>query len=157
MTSAKKILISACLMGQPVRYDGRANDDKVAHLQTVIQRWQSERRVVVICPEVAGGLPTPRPAAEIRLGHVIASDGQDFTAAFESGAQKALTLAQQHNVAAALLADRSPSCGSREIYDGEFSGRLIPGQGLTAELLSQHGIPCFGPATFDELLDFLNE
>ncbi|GGY47031.1 hypothetical protein GCM10011297_19980 [Bacterioplanes sanyensis] len=152
-----KILVSACLMGQPVRYDGRANDDKVVHWQSWLQHWQQQQRLVIICPEVAGGLPTPRPAAEIHQNRVIASDGQDFTKAFESGARQALKLAQQHQVAAALLADRSPSCGSREIYDGEFSGRLIQGQGLTAALLSEHGIACYGPETFAQLLAFLKE
>ena len=99
-------------------------------------------------------MPTPRPAAEISKQRVIAQSGEDFTSAFESGARKALTLAQQHLVSAALLADHSPSCGSREIYNGEFSGQLIQGQGLTAALLSDNGIACFGPNGFDELLGY---
>lgn len=154
---SNKILISACLLGQPVRYDGRGNQDKLTSWQRHIDRWQAQERLVIICPEVAGGLPTPRPAAEISKQRVIAQSGEDFTSAFESGARKALTLAQQHLVSAALLADHSPSCGSREIYNGEFSGQLIQGQGLTAALLSDNGIACFGPNSFDELLEYLGE
>ena len=150
-----KILISACLLGQPVRYDGKANDSKVRTFQQQLLQWQQQGRVIGACPEVAGGLPTPRPAAEIRDGRVITCDGDDVSDAFYQGAKKTLALAQQHRVVAALMAARSPSCGSQQIYNGEFNGTLIAGMGVTVELLEANQIRCFSPETFPQLMDYL--
>jgi len=152
-----RILISACLMGQPVRYDGQANDSKVAAFQQQILHWQQQQRLVIACPETLGGLPTPRPAAEIRDGRIISRDGDDFSRQFHLGAEKTLRLAQQHDVVVALLADRSPSCGANGIYDGSFSATLTTGMGVTAALLSQHGIRCFNPPQFDALQHWLQQ
>ncbi len=151
MTIMHKILISACLLGRPVRYDGRArHPDDPTHL---LDRWRREDRLVPICPEVSGGLPVPRPPAEIVGGdgndvldgraHLLTADGRDVTAPFLAGAQAALAMAQEHDVALAILKARSPSCGSHQIYDGSFSSTLRPGSGATAALLRRHDIPVF--------------
>jgi uncharacterized protein YbbK (DUF523 family) len=144
-----KILFSACLLGSPVRYNG--TDLQQHHI--IIEQWQQQGCLVSLCPEVAGGLNTPRPAAEIQAGdgtHVLAGDsriltdsGQDVTAAFISGAHKTLAFAQQHNVIMAVLTERSPSCGSQQVYSGRFDRSKIDGRGVTAELLHQHQIKIF--------------
>ena len=153
MSIAKeKMLVSACLMGRPVRYDGR---DK-ALASTLLERWVEEGRVIAFCPELAGGLPVPRAPAEIRAdGRVVDSAGSDVTAAFEEGARQALDLAQAEGCRFALLTDGSPSCGSSFIYDGSFSGTRMAGTGITAALLERNGIRVFTPdriAELDQLL-----
>lgn len=156
-----KILVSACLLGEPIRYDGRANNNKVAQHWAVLQRWQQQGLLIPVCPESLGGLPTPRPAAEIYGGNgadvlnaqarVITQSGTDVSAEFMAGAQRTLDIALRHNATVALLAARSPSCGNVEIYNGEFAGQLQAGMGVTAALLEQHGIRCFNPEQFAEL------
>ena len=141
-------LVSACLLGVDCRYDGQSCPaPEVANLAT-------KGKVVTICPEVAGGLPTPRLPAEIEKatasldGHavlkgrtrVVRSDGVDVTAQFVKGAQAALTLARQLGIRRAILKARSPSCGAGRIYDGNFAGKLVPGDGVTAALLKRSGI-----------------
>lgn len=156
MTS--KILISACLLGHAVRYDGKGKP--LAH--PAIERWTQEGRLVTICPEMAGGMAVPRPPAEIEGGapgldvlegraRVIEITGGDVTSQFIDGAQKALAFAKEHGCAYALLIDGSPSCGSVAIYDGSFSGRKQAGNGVTAALLAQAGIAVFSPANIDAL------
>ncbi|MBS2032470.1 MAG: DUF523 domain-containing protein [Deltaproteobacteria bacterium] len=145
----QRILVSACLLGERVRYDGR----DAAPATDVLARWVREGRVVSICPEVAGGLPVPRPAAEIQGGSgvdvlagkatVARKDGSDVSAQFLSGAQAALDVAQANGVRMAILKARSPSCGKGEIHDGTFSKVRKPGDGVTAALLAQHGIAVF--------------
>jgi uncharacterized protein YbbK (DUF523 family) len=147
--SVNKILLSACLLGNPVRYDGKS---KTLHNST-LDNLLSQDRVISFCPEVAGGLPVPRPAAEIHYGDgaaVIAKlaavktqDGSDVSEYFLSGAQQALALCHQHHITVAVLTESSPSCGSSQIYDGSFLRRAIPGSGVTAALLRQHGIKVF--------------
>jgi len=153
----RKVLISACLLGRKVRFDGRAkelSDDTVA-------LWRAEGRVVQHCPEIAGGLPVPRPPAEIEPGagaadvlaghaRILTPDGDDVTDHFVSGAQSALATAHSTGVAVAVLKESSPSCGLRQIYDGTFSGTRIPGSGVTAQLLTEHGIAVF---TEDEVAE----
>lgn len=151
-----KVLISACLLGERVRYDAR---DAAVH-DDVLDRWQREGRIVAICPEMAGGLPVPRPPCEIQGGegadvlagraHVRTQSGADTTAAFRSGAEKALALAQRHGIRVAVLKERSPSCGSTQIYDGTFTGARIAGEGVTAALLRSHGIRVFSEAQLAE-------
>ncbi len=155
-----KILVSACLLGQKVRYDGSDKDQGSALLNELI----AQDRVVTICPEVAGGLGVPRLAAEIQTGtggdvlneqaRVFDSAGQNVTAEFVSGAQQALALAQQHNVRAAILKARSPSCGNAQVYDGTFGKRLIDGSGVTAALLERHGIKVFNEDEIAAALDY---
>lgn len=155
-----KILISACLLGQKVRYDGR--DCLQTHAR--LQSWIAAGNIVTICPEMAGGLPTPRLPAEIQgkktgidvlndHAKVSSKNGNDVTNAFIEGAQKTLDLAKKNHVKIAILKARSPSCGSQSIYDGSFSGNLIPGMGITAALLKQHGILVFDEDHIDEALD----
>ncbi len=153
-----KILISACLLGHAVRYDGKGKP--LAH--PAIERWREEGRLVTICPEMAGGMPVPRPPAEIEhaasgldvlegRARVVEITGADVTAEFLAGARKALAFAQEHGCPYALLIDGSPSCGSSEIYDGTFSGAKHAGNGVTAALLSQAGIAVFSQGDIDAL------
>ncbi|MFC4111949.1 DUF523 domain-containing protein [Nonomuraea zeae] len=146
----ERILVSACLMGRKVRYDGRAKTSSDARLAA----WREEGRLVAFCPEVAGGLPTPRPAAEIEGGaggaavlsgaaRVLATDGSDVTAEFVAGARAALAAARSAGVRLAVLKEGSPSCGVLAVCDGTFSGRRAPGQGVTTALLESNGIRVF--------------
>ena len=151
----QKILISRCLLGHKVRYDGGASGpfDQLAV-------WQAEGRVVAICPEVSGGLPTPRPAAEIPGGQgvdvwegraqVLTAEGEDFSEAFLDGARQALALVQRHNIRIAVLKVNSPSCGSLQTYDGTFSGTKVTGEGVTTALLRQHGVLVFSELELPE-------
>ncbi len=144
----QKVLVSRCLLGHRVRYDGGAHGpfDQLA-------RWQAEGRVVALCPEVAGGLPTPRPPAEIPGGQgaqvldgqraVLTIAGEDVSAAFLAGALQALALVQAQGIRLAVLKARSPSCGNRENYDGSFSGVKVVGEGVTAALLRRAGVQVF--------------
>jgi uncharacterized protein YbbK (DUF523 family) len=140
-----KVLVSACLLGERVRFDGAGKLS--AH--PVLARWLREEWIVPVCPEVAGGLPVPRPAAELRGRLVVARDGSDVTAAFARGAEEALRLAQEHGIAVAVLKAKSPSCGSGEVYDGTFTKTLVPGDGRTTELLRAHGVRVFSELEWD--------
>ncbi|WP_017591292.1 DUF523 domain-containing protein [Nocardiopsis potens] len=150
-----KVMVSACLMGRPVRYDGRAKTSE----HPVLARWRAERRLVVFCPEVSGGLPVPRPPAEIAAGAgaravldgtaaIRTPDGADVTRYFTDGARAALAAAREHGVAVAVLKEGSPSCGLHRVYDGSFTGSTVPGPGVTARLLADAGIAVF---TEDEI------
>lgn len=135
-----KILISACLLGERVRYDAKINKLEDA----LITEWQQKQLLLPICPEVCGGLPTPRPAAEIQSdGSIKTVNGEDVSKAFHLGAQKTLQLALEHNVQVAILTEKSPSCGSSTRYDGSFSRTLINDEGCTTALLRAHGIAVF--------------
>jgi uncharacterized protein YbbK (DUF523 family) len=144
------ILVSACLLGEAVRYDG--HDKRCDH--AILQRWLAERRIVSLCPELAGGLPVPRPAAEIADGaggeavlagraRVIDVAANDISAAFVAGARQALARAMADNIRIAVLKEGSPSCGTALTYDGSFSGRQIARPGVTAALLRQAGLLVF--------------
>jgi uncharacterized protein YbbK (DUF523 family) len=143
-----KILVSRCLLGHRVRYDAGASGPF-----DQLQQWLDEGRIVPLCPEVAGGLPTPRAAAEIPGGQgaqvldgdaaVITSDGEDVTVQFLSGAYQALELVREHGIRIAVLKAGSPSCGNLLTYDGTFSGVKVPGEGVTAALLRRHGVRVF--------------
>lgn len=147
-----KILISACLLGAPVRYDGVGK--AVSH--PLLTRLLAEGRLVPFCPEVAGGLPIPRAAAERQAdGRVLTQDGTDVSLAFERGAEAAVALARSEEVCCALLKARSPSCGVGQIYDGRFSGQLQAGDGLTALALRQAGVTLFTEADLAALAGFL--
>lgn len=138
------MLVSACLAGRACRFDGSSNlDDQVGRLV-------AEGRAVLVCPEVDGGLGTPRPPAEIVGGdgadvlegraRVVTSGGVDVTDAYVAGARRALEAAQKAGATTAILKARSPSCGKGDIYDGSFSRSLRVGDGVTAALLQAHGI-----------------
>ena len=130
-----RILVSACLLGENCKYSGGNNYD-----QAVVDFVQG-RRVIPVCPEVLGGLPIPRSPAELVDGVVINKVGISVDEQFRAGAEKALAIAKQNGAELAILQSRSPSCGVKEIYDGSFTGRKIPGQGVFAEMLQQAGIP----------------
>lgn len=134
--TGKKVLVSACLYGYCTRYDGRSNLLK----DKTFLEWKNRGKLIPVCPEVLGGLSTPRPPAEICGGCVINKDGNDVTENFVKGAQEALKIAKENNVVVAVLKDGSPSCGCRNIYDGSFSGKKIPGAGICARLLLENGI-----------------
>ncbi|AKU89632.1 DUF523 domain-containing protein [Vulgatibacter incomptus] len=148
----EKILISACLLGQRVRFDGAAAQVE----DELLTRWIEEGRLVAICPEVSGGLPVPRPSAELRGGSgadaldgrslVVTASNTDVSEHFLAGARAALELAQRHRIRVAVLKDRSPSCGSLQIYDGSFTRTRIGGEGVTAALLRRSGIRVFSEA-----------
>ncbi len=145
----KKILVSACLLGHPVRYDGRSKALDNSDLDALL----AQDRIISFCPEVACGLPVPRAAAEIQAGggHAVIAgqawvrtgDGTDVTDYFLAGAQQALALCREHDITVAVLTESSPSCGSGQIYDGSFNRSVVPGSGVTTALLRQHGIKVF--------------
>ncbi|WP_022667060.1 DUF523 domain-containing protein [Desulfospira joergensenii] len=157
----EKILISACLAGDRVRYDGR-----LAPLDhPLIREWKKQGRLVRFCPEMEGGLPMPRPPAEILRGpgaggldgkiRIKTVQGEDVTRAFIKGAELALALILRKNISVALLKDKSPSCGSSRVYDGKFRGRLIPGMGTTSALLDRFGVRVFSETQLEALNLFL--
>jgi len=117
-----------------------------------------EKHVLIpVCPEVIGGLPTPRVPAE-RIGdRVLTKDGRDVTAEYQKGAQEALKLAQMTGCTHALLKERSPSCGCGEIYDGTFSGTKVPGDGVTTALFKENNIQVFGESRLAELIELLDK
>lgn len=147
----QKILMSACLLGAKVRYDG----GDCAQENALIQKWLAEDRIITLCPEMAGGLPTPRPPAEMIEEKVMTNTGIDVTTEFHKGAELALTICQKHQIKFALLKARSPSCGNIQIYDGTFSRTLIEGQGITAALLTAHGVKVFNETQLQELAENL--
>ena len=145
---SEKLLISACLLGQPVRYDGKSKP--IAQLAW-LKQLEQEHRLVVICPELAGGLPVPRAPAERVGDRVLAENGIEVTDEFNLGAEKALALCQQHQIRFALLKANSPSCGNKQIYNGSFNQTLTAGMGLTAQLLSEHGVKVFSELELEQL------
>lgn len=153
--SPSKILISACLLGQPVRYDGQSKHVDNATLEL----WKNEGILVPVCPEVSGGLPVPRPAGEIQgtaadvltgVAQVTTAKNEDITRFYLCGAQHALSLCQQHNIRIAILKENSPSCGSTTVTDGSFSHKFIPGEGVTTRMLRQNGIRVFSENEISE-------
>ena len=137
MDKSSPILVSACLLGVPCRYDGSGAAD--ARVLALAKRYH----LIPVCPEQLGGLPTPRPPAE-RVGERVLTIGNaDVTDAFLRGAQETLRLARLFGCKTAILKARSPSCGAGQIYDGTFTGTLVSGHGVTAALLEQNGITVF--------------
>jgi len=158
----EKILVSACLLGEKVRYHG--GDAACDHPS--LRRWFDEGRLVAVCPERDGGLPTPRPPAELvaagagvvaRLAVVRTSTGADVTDAFLRGAEIALDAVKRHRIRIAVLKDGSPSCGSSFVYDGTFSGTRAAGLGVTAALLESHGVRVFDERSIDDAHAFLEQ
>ena len=141
-----KLLVSSCLLGLPCRYDGASKGHPL--LPSLLER----HTLVPVCPEQLGGLPTPRPPAECHGERVVTRDGADVTAQYRRGAREALALCRMFHCDAALLKERSPSCGHGQIYDGSFSRCLIPGDGVTAALLRENGILVYGESQIEELL-----
>lgn len=140
------ILVSACLLGINCRYNAVRVEDPNA------LKLMEKYTVIPFCPEVYGGLPTPRVPGE-RIGNkVIGKDGSDLTKQYIEGAKEALRLAHMYDCQYAVLKERSPSCGHGAIYDGSFSGRLVRGNGITAELLERGGITVLGESDIPSIL-----
>jgi len=135
-------VVSACLAGHPCRYDGRANYRR--EIAELVESGQA----VPVCPEVLGGLPTPRVPSEQKDGRVVTASGHDVTEAFTTGAEAALYIAEEYGCSAAVLKARSPSCGCGTIYDGTFSRTLVSGDGVFAALLRKKGFALFTEETF---------
>jgi len=144
----KKILVSACLCGDPCRYDGKA----VPCDDPTFLKWLEEDRFVQVCPEILAGLGVPRGESQRRGDRVVTIDGKDVTDAFHKGAEATLALAKQEEVAFCILKQRSPSCGNRIIHDGTFSGVKIPGQGVTTEVLRRAGYKVVGEDQMEEAI-----
>ncbi|MEN8153146.1 MAG: DUF523 domain-containing protein [Acidobacteriota bacterium] len=145
----KKILISACLTGEKCRYDGKNQLDKR------VVDLAGKYDLISVCPEKLGGLKIPRPPAEIvpgREGKVMDETGKDVTELFIKGAEKTLEIIRSKGIKVAVLKDKSPSCGSRFVYSGDFSGTLVEGIGITAELLIDKGIKVLDENDFEEEL-----
>ena len=132
--------------GRVVRYDGGS----VPLLDPVFLKWKEEGRLVPVCPEVFGGLPTPRPDAQRRGDGVFTGAGADVTGPFMRGAEEALRLAREEKVCFCIMKADSPSCGSKLVYDGTFSGKKVPGAGLAAEMLRDAGFVVFDETDIDE-------
>ena len=142
----EKLLVSACLLGENCKYSGGNN------YTPAVEALKEKFDVIPVCPEQMGGLPTPRIPAE-RVGEkVLTREGADVTAEYRKGAEDALAVAKTNGVKFAVLQERSPSCGSECVYDGTFSGKLIPGQGVTAQLLEKNGIKVYSSGRIEEFL-----
>lgn len=128
------ILVSACLLGINCRYDG------ASCCWPGLEKLQEKYHLIPVCPEVYGGLPTPREPAEIVGGRVMTKSGRNVTAQYEKGAQEMLALARTLGCCAAVLKSKSPSCGKGQIYNGHFSGALVNGDGVFARLLLSKGM-----------------
>lgn len=160
----EKIFISSCLTGARVRHDGRAKtlDDQL------LATWRAEGRLVALCPEMAAGLPTPRPAAEIAAGAtaeevlngragIYDKHGLDMTGDFTQGADIALDVALSNGCRFALLTDGSPSCGSTYVHAGDFDGQHVSGEGVVAARLRKAGIAIFAQDQLHELARAVEE
>ena len=156
-----RVLVSACLLGEKVRYNGA----DAASASAILEGWRAEGRIVAFCPEVAGGLGVPRPAAEIRgqdggavldgTGHVVTVAGEDVTPAFRRGAELAVEAALAQGARLAVLKEGSPSCGSGTIHDGSFTGGRKPGPGVTAALLERRGLRVFSELALEQAAQYL--
>ena len=143
-----KLLMSACLLDVNCRYNG----ERKALPDDVLQRLLERHTVVPVCPEQLGGLTTPREPSERQGERVVMRSGRDVTAEYTRGAQEVLRLARRFGCTAAVLKERSPSCGRGEVYDGTFTGMLTPGDGVTAQLLLENGIAVYGESEIDKLV-----
>ena len=142
----EKILISACLIGDKCRFDGHTNFTPI--YKELLEKYE----LVPFCPEVEGGLPTPRKPSERKGDRVINNAGKDVTKNFQLGAEKALNICKYLNIKIAILKEKSPSCGVNQIHDGNFTGKLIKGEGITTELLRKNGITVYTENDIEELL-----
>ncbi len=139
-----KILVSACLVGENCKYNGGNN------LNERLVEFLAGHEVVKVCPEVLGGLATPRVPAEIQKGQVVNTEGKNVTKEFEAGALRAFEIVEKEKPDLIILQSRSPSCGIKQIYDGTFSGKKIPGHGLFANLCIKAGYKVLDIEDIDE-------
>lgn len=130
------ILVSHCFLGEPCRYDGASRLDR-----QIIELHRAGHNLIPVCPEVLGGLGVPREPAELQPdGRVLTREGEDVTAQYRAGAERAVEIAKENGCTVAVLKARSPSCGSGEVYNGAFTGTLTSGWGIAAKLLSEAGL-----------------
>ncbi|ATC94145.1 DUF523 domain-containing protein [Pseudoalteromonas tunicata] len=151
----EKVLVSACLLGKKVRYDGKA----LSTSERILEQWVAAGKVISVCPEVDAGMTIPRSPAEILNGdgldvwegtaRVIDINGLDESAYFKAGAHIALALCKKYQIRVAVLTENSPSCGSSAIYDGTFTNTKLDGTGVTVALLQKHGIEVFNQHDLD--------
>lgn len=139
------ILVSQCLLGENTKYNGGNNYIKE------IEFLKRNYEIIPVCPEVMGGLSTPRNPSEIQGDRVVSSAGVDVTKEFNKGAEAALELVKKYNIKIAVLKESSPSCGSKTIYDGSFQGKKILGSGVTTTLLKLHGVRVYSEHNMGEL------
>jgi len=144
----RRLLISMCLLNVPCRYDGQHRGLPPDTLRALARRWE----LIPVCPEQLGGLPTPRLPAERRGARGLLCDGRDVTEEYRRGAEAARDLARLLGADAALLKERSPSCGSGRVYDGSYTGTLIPGDGVAAGALKDAGVTVYGESELALLL-----
>lgn len=145
MGERPRMLVSACLLGVACRYDGKGQ--AIPRLNELLAACE----VIPVCPEQLGGLPTPRSPSEWQGKRIVNQAGQDVTDQYLRGGEEAVRLARTLGCELAILKERSPACGSREIYDGSFSGVLLPGEGSAARALREAGIPVLGESELDKL------
>lgn len=147
----EKVLISACLVGDNTKYNGKNNYTKE------IEKLFGLCDLIIVCPEVMGGLKTPRLSSEIKNNRVINSKGKDVTSFFNNGANFISYIAKENNVKYALFKENSPSCGVKKIYDGNFNNKLIDGEGFTTKQLKKQGITIFNENEIDILVNLLTK
>lgn len=146
-----RLLVSACLLGVQCRYNGAGGEpERLAELMELAE-------LIPVCPEILGGLPTPRPPAERKGDRVVNCEGGDVTEEYLRGARQSLYLAKLFGAQLALMKERSPSCGAGEIYDGSFTHTRIPGDGTASEMLKANGVRVYGESRIDELIEQLKE
>lgn len=150
MSKKENILVSACLMGVHCRYDGKCQN--IEEFDEKLPLLMEKYNLIPVCPEVYGGLTTPRKPSEIKGDRVCNCAGEDVTEQFERGANEALRLAQRYDCKKAILKFRSPSCGSGYVYDGTFSKTVIEGDGITARLLKANGIAVYTELDCEKLI-----
>jgi uncharacterized protein YbbK (DUF523 family) len=141
------ILVSACLLGAPTRYDGKSK--KCPRIEELTRYFN----VIPICPETDGGLEIPRPPSEIQGDRVVSKSGKDVTAEYNRGAEAALKTARRFHAKFCVLKERSPSCGANWIHDGSFTDRVIPGEGIAVRLLRENGFDVYSEDMLDKILD----
>lgn len=139
------LIVSACLLGVACNHRGQANTS------AAVVELRRDRRLIPVCPETSGGLPTPRPAAEVQpSGRVRTAAGEDVTDAYDRGAAQAVRLAAAAGADGAVLKARSPSCGCHEVYDGSFTRTRVEGEGVTARALREAGVPVWSEEDVEE-------
>ncbi|MBP3616952.1 MAG: DUF523 domain-containing protein [Lachnospiraceae bacterium] len=146
-----RVLVSACLLGVNCRYNGVPKEKK--EVKELLNR--EDITLIPVCPEQLGGLPTPRTPSERKGDGVFSKEGEDRTVAFTRGAEEVLRLAKLYGCEVAILKERSPSCGNKEVYDGGFTGTVVTGEGVTAELLRKNGVKVFGESELAEFIEYI--
>jgi len=146
-----RVLVSMCLLGANCRYNGVPKADEAERRLL----GSEDITLIPVCPEQLGGLSTPRTPSERNGNRVVSKEGEDRTVAFYRGAEETLRIARLYGCDVAILKERSPSCGDKEIYDGSFSETLVPGEGVTVELLRKNGVKVFGESELEAFCEYI--